>query len=219
PVDDFRVSNPPANEPLLEELARRLIDSDYDLRGLVRDICTSHAYQRQTAAPDTPVVDLRNHAQAGVRRLRAETLIDVIYQVTDAPEKFAGLPLGPRAVEIADGTTSTYFLTTFGRAPRETVDAHEVVREPSLSQALHLLNGATVSRKIEQGDVVGRMLEGGATPGSVVDALYERCLCRAPTDTERAAALDLVDEHTDVKALLEDLFWAILNSREFMFTN
>lgn len=220
PVDDFRISNPPSNEPLLNGLARRLVEARYDLKTLVRDICNSEAYQRSTLVNASNAGDDRNFSRALIRRMRAETLLDALCQVTEQPEKLRGLPLGARAVEIADGSTTNYFLTTFGRATRESVCSCEVVREPSLSQALHLLNGETVHAKIMQGNVAGRMLQSGLTPEQALDALTRRCFSRPPTEIEqKALATLLAEENADPKQALEDLFWAMLNSKEFLFNH
>jgi len=216
PVDDFRVSNPPSNGPLLDELADRLVEYNYDFKQLVRDITNSRAYQRETAANDTNGSDLRNAARAQVRRIRAETLLDMYCQVTEVPQKFAGLPLGARAVEIADGATSNYFLKTFGRSPRETVCACDVSLEPSLSQALHLLNGDVVHQKISAGGLIPRWTEEGLSPEEIIERIYIRSLSRAPSELELADLLMKIGEEPDVAAL-EDVFWAVLNSREFLF--
>ena len=216
PVDDFRVSNPPSNGPLLDELADRLVSYNYDFKQLVRDITNSRAYQRETVANDTNGADLRNAARAQVRRIRAETLLDLYCQVTEVPQKFAGLPLGARAVEIADGATSNYFLNTFGRSPRETVCACDVSLEPSLSQALHLLNGDVVHQKITSGGLISRWTEEGLSSREIIERIYVRSLSRAPSEGEFADLLAQIGEEPDVAAL-EDVFWAVLNSREFLF--
>ena len=88
-----------------------------------------------------------NFAHARIRRIHAENLLDCISQVTETKDKFAGLPLGARAAQIADGTTSTYFLTTFGRSHRQTVCSCDVKTDPTLSQALHLINGDTIEKR------------------------------------------------------------------------
>lgn len=219
PVDDVRISNPPSNPELLEALGKKLMEYDYDLRQLVRDICNSNAYQRSTVATESNATDTRNYARALPRRLPAEALLDCICQVTESPEKLPGLPLGSRAVEIADGNSSTYFLTTFGRATRETVCACEVKHEPTLSQALHLLNGATVHGKIEQGKVVERLLKEGMTPHEVVDEIYVRSLGRKPTQAEREKIEQVLGSGEAPVGELNDLFWAVLNSREFLFNH
>jgi len=221
PVDDFRISNPPSNPELLDALAARLVESGYNIKAVVRDICTSRAYQRATQTNSTNVDDTRNFSHALIRRVRAETLLDIVSQVTDVPSKFRGLPMGARAVEIADGSTSTYFLETFGRARRDSVCACEVVREPSLSQALHLLNGENVHGKIVEGNLVGRLIEAGRSNEEVVNVLFLRCLARDATNEETAAIVSVIetDEVELRKEILSDAFWAILNSNEFVFNH
>ena len=137
-VDDVRVSNPAVNPELLDALAGHFTEYNYDFKKLVRDICTSRTYQLSTQTNETNASDTVNFSHGSLRRMRAEVLLDTISQVTDTRNKFAGLPLGARAVQIANGNTSTYFLTAFGRAKRESVCACEVKMEPNLSQALHL---------------------------------------------------------------------------------
>jgi hypothetical protein len=217
--DDARVSNPPANGPLLDELARRLVASGWDFRGLVRDICSSRTYQRSCEPTESNRLDETNFARAAVRRQRAEVLLDVIAQVTATRHKFPGLPLGSRAVEVADGRTTTYFLTTFGRATRQDVCTCAVTMEPSLSQALHLLNGDVANERIRQGNVVGGMLDAGGKPEAIIDSLFVRCIGRLPTPEERTELCRTVEAAADKKLALEDIFWALLNSPEFLFNH
>src|SRR5207248_6566275 len=120
-----------------------------------------------------------------IRRIRAETFLDCISQVTETKNKFPGLPLGARAVQIADGGVSTYFLSTFGRATRETVCSCEVKLEPTLSQSLHLLNGDTTTQKIAAGDLIGRRLTEKKTPTEIIVELYLCCLSLKTTDKEK----------------------------------
>jgi hypothetical protein len=218
-VDDVRVSNPPVNGPLLETLGQRFTEYKYDFKRLVRDICTSRTYQMSTQTNDTNAQDERNFSHATLRRIRAEILLDVISQVTETKDKFAGLPLGARAVQIADGNTATYFLTTFGRATRETVCSCEVKMEPNLGQALHLINGENVHEKIKQGGVVAKMQADGKTPQQIVAELYLRCLSRKPTEEEATAINEQLAGAAEPRAALEDVFWALLNSREFVFNH
>lgn len=218
-VDDVRVSNPAVNEALLQALADHFVEYDYDFKKLVRDICTSRIYQLSTKANESNESDLTNFSHATLRRVRSEVLLDLITQTTSTKNKFAGLPLGARAVQIADGNTSTYFLTTFGRATRETVCSCEVKMEPNLSQALHLLNGDTLQSKVAQGGLVPSMLEAGRTPGEIITSLYIRVLTRRPTDEELASLVEMVESESDRKQALEDVFWALLNSREFVFNH
>ena len=146
-------------------------------------------------------------------------LLDCITQATQTKDKFAGLPLGARAVQIADGNTATYFLTTFGRASRETVCSCEVKMEPNLGQALHLMNGENVHAKVKEGGVVKRLLDEKKTPPQVVAELYLRSLSRRPTDDETKAIETQLAGAKDPRPPLEDVFWALLNSREFLFNH
>ena len=154
-----------------------------------------------------------------MRRVPAETLLDCLSQVTNTKDKFAGLPLGARATQIADGRTSTYFLNAFGRATRETVCACESTTDPSLSQSLHMLNGSTTNSKITQGKVVPELISAEKKPEEVIESLYLRALSRMPTDDERQRLLALANEGENMQQGLEDVFWAVLNSREFLFNH
>lgn len=219
PVDDVRVSNPATNPELFNTLGVKLAEYKFDFRQLVRDICNSKAYQRSATPNDSNKSDTRNYAYATVRRVPAEMLLDCIGQVTNTKEKFRGLPLGARAVQIADGGTSTYFLTTFGRAPRNTVCDCEASTDPSLSQALHLLNGSATNAKITQGKVVDELLKDNAPVDKALDRLYVRCLCRYPTEAERKELLASIEKAPSPKEGMEDVFWALLNSQEFVFNH
>lgn len=219
PVDDFRASNPPSNPELLDELAKRLVEYKFDTKRLVRDICNSATYQRSCTPNGENQADERNYSHATVRRVPAENLLDCISQATLTKEKFRGLPIGARAVQIADGATSNYFLTSFGRSARTTVCADEATTDPSLSQALHLINGNTTSGKIDQGGLLKQWKDAGMTNDAIVDRIYLRCLSRKPTDTERANLVKMVAESPSPDQGLHDVFWAILNSREFIFNH
>jgi len=218
-VDDVRVSNPPVNGELLDELGRRFTEYQYDFKKLVRDICVSRTYQLTTQANETNGKDSTNFSHASLRRVRAEILFDCVSQVTQTKNKFAGLPLGARAVQIANGNTSNYFLTTFGRAKRGSVCACEVKMEPNLSQALHLLNGDTVNNKVKQGGLIQARLKAGKSPAQIVEELYIRCLTRKPTEKESVSLAEILAEEKEKQPVLEDVFWSLLNSREFIFNH
>ena len=224
PVDDVRISNPASNPELLAALAGKFQgEYEYNFRQLVRDICNSATYQRTTQATPSNKDDLNNFAKARIRRQRAEVMLDTITQVTETKNKFQGLPLGSRAVQIADGGTTNYFLTTFGRATRETVCSCEVKMDPSLSQALHLLNGPTVTAKVEQGGLVKRLIAEGKTPEQIIEEIYVRSFTRKPTAEEVKQLMGQVASVGEDKAqrelVLIDVFWAVLNSKEFMFNH
>jgi len=218
-VDDVRVSNPASNQELLDELGKRFTDYKYDFKKLVRDICSSRTYQLSTQPNESNAGDTRNFARGNIRRIRAETMLDCISQVTETKNKFPGLPLGARAVQIADGSISTYFLSTFGRATRETVCSCEVKLEPTLSQSLHLLNGDATSQKIAAGGLIAKRLNEKKTSKEIIEELYVRCVSRKPTAKESAKLEELANQNPNKQQGLEDVFWALLNTREFMFNH
>lgn len=219
PVDDVRVSNPATNPQLLDALGKKFVEYNFDMKKLVRDICTSRTYQLSTQVNETNKDDNTNFSHARIRRLRAEVLLDTLAQSTDTQNKFRGLPIGSRAVQIADGNTSTYFLTTFGRATRKTVCSCEVKMEPNLSQALHLLNGESVHNRIQQGKLIHKMLEEKKSPEEIINSLYLRTLTRKPTDIEVSKLMAQVNAEKDKKAILQDIFWALLNTKEYLFNH
>jgi hypothetical protein len=219
PVDDVRISNPASNPELLDALSAKLIAYKYDFKKLVRDICTSRTYQLSTRPNQSNAQDERNFSKAAIRRIKAEVLLDCISQVTETPNKFPGLPKGARAVQIADGNTANYFLTTFGRASRTTVCSCEVKIDPNLSQALHLLNGATVEKKIGEGGVIKSLLKEKRTPEQIVENLYLRCMARPPTQEERGKLSGFLKDCTDPEPVLQDAFWSLLNAKEFVFNH
>jgi len=218
-VDDVRISNPASNQPLLDSLGLKFTEYKYDFRKLVRDICTSRTYQLSTIANPTNEGDTRNFAKASIRRIRAETMLDCISQVTETPNKFPGLPVGAKAVQIADGNVSNYFLTTFGRASRETVCSCEVKLEPTLSQSLHMLNGDATTQRIKAGNLIGRRLTEKKAPEAIIDEMYVRTICRKPSPKELAGLMAVVNGDPDKTRALEDVFWALLNTREFLFNH
>jgi hypothetical protein len=222
PVDDMRISNPASNPELLDALAAKFVSYNFDMKKLVRDICTSRTYQLSSKTNTTNATDDRNFSHSLIRRIRAEVLLDSISQVTATPNKFKGLPLGARAVQIADGNTSNFFLTTFGRASRATVCSCEVKLEPNLSQALHLLNGDNTNNRIQQGKVLGPLLEQKKSNEEIITHLFLSALCRPPTEGEMKTLVEeLKNTNTPAhrREVLNDIFWAILNSKEFIFNH
>lgn len=219
PVDDIRISNPPSNPALFDALGERFAATGFNLRSLVRDICNSNAYQRSCEPNASNRSDTRNFARSMPRRIPAESLLDCLSQATASLEKLPGLPLGAKAIEIADGGARNYFLTTFGRSTRESVCACGAVTEPTLSQALHLLNGDASQGKISRGKLVADWVKESKSNQEVIDQIYLRCLSRSPSEAERAQLLAVLPTEGDRTKPLEDIFWAVLNSREFLFNH
>lgn len=218
PVDDVRISNPASNPELLDALAQKVVEYKYDLRRIVRDICTSRSYQLTTRPNESNALDDRNFAKATIRRMRAEVMLDCISQVTETKDKYKGLPAGARAVEVADGKTTNYFLTTFGRSTRENICSREETG-PTLSQALHLLNGTTVEEKITQGGVIKKLMDAKKAPRELVTELFLRSFGRFPTDEELIHLEPNWGRSEEQPAVFHDVFWALLNAKEFMFNH
>jgi hypothetical protein len=219
PVDDVRVSNPASNPELYEALGAKFTSYNYDFKQLVRDICNSQTYQRASAANASNAEDTKNFSHSRIRRIPAENLLDCLSQVTGVQEKFQGLPLGARAVQIADGNASNYFLTSFGRSPRQTVCAAEATTEPTLSQALHMINGDTLTRQISQSGQLQKMLDAGQKPMQVLESVYIACLSRKPSPEETQKFEALLAAEPNPRTAVDDILWAVLNSREFLFNH
>jgi hypothetical protein len=194
PVDDVRISNPPSNKELLEAIGRKLAEYGFDKKKLIRDICNSRTYQLSAATNASNELDEAYFSHSYVRRLRAEVLLDTISRVTGTEDRFPQSPPGTRAVQIHSGNVSTYFLTTFGRAPRETPCSCEVSREANLSQALHLVNGDTITQKIAQSRLIPTMLAEKRSPEKIIEELYVRSIGRKPTADETEELVGIVNE-------------------------
>ena len=221
PVDDVRISNPPSNRELLEELGRHLASYGYDARRLIRDICTSRAYQLSAVPNATNRDDATQFSHAGLRRLRADVLLDTIDEVTATTTYFGNYPAGLRAIQLYEGArrSGNYFLNTFGLAARDSVNASETRLEPTLAQALHLINGDTVEGKLARSPVVPQLLKEKAPPDKIIETLYIRSLSRKPSPEERKKMETLIAGHANERKPYDDIFWALLNSTEFEFNH
>ncbi len=218
-VDDVRVSNPPSNPELLNALGKKLVEYEFDVRRLAQDILNSKTYQLETQSTAWNEWDDRNFSHARIRRLRAEVLLDCINQVTLGKDSLAGLPLGGRAIQVPDAQSNNYFLETFGRASRNTPCSCEVSTSPTLSQALHLMNGENTSGKIQSGGWISSLLADGREPLEIAESIYLACYSRKPLTEEREQMASRFERSEDVESDLSDLFWAVLNSNEFVFNH
>lgn len=218
PIDDIRATNPAVNEELLDALAKHLRDVKYDLVAFTKTILVSRLYQ---LAPAADAGDERNFSRSMPRTLPAEVLLDAVCQVTGVPEKFSGWPEGARAIQLWDNRMPSYFLQVFGRPVRATVCACERGADPSISQALHLMNAPEIQAKIRaRKGVAERLASSSLSPEAVVDELYLSCLARFPAARERAAMLRLFGEGNEARlGATEDALWAIINTREFVYNH
>jgi hypothetical protein len=227
PVDDIRVTNPPANEPLLDALAKHLVASRFVLHALVRDICNSRTYQLSSRPNETNTRDTRQFSRAYLRRLRADVLSDTIVAVTGVSKNFSGFPEGTRAIDYyprSSGATEgpnygDEFFKTFGRSSRGTICACETKSAPTISQTLHLSVGDTITPRLAAGGKLKALIDSKPSPEAVLEELFIRTLGRRPSEKETNDLRVLVGTEVKNPKVYEDIFWALLNSTEFLFNH
>ncbi len=218
PVDDMRDTNPPSNGPLLDELTALVVRSGFDQKAVIREIVNSRVYQLSAVPNPTNLRDQQNFSRATVRRLPAEVLLDAISDATGLPAKFEGAPSGVRAIELWDNRLPSYFLEVFGRPLRGSPCECERSQEPSMSQALHLMNSPVIHDQISsRRGRVARLVRAGIPPAAMVEELYLAMLCRLPSADERRTALALFDKAENRQTAGEDLLWTLMNSFAFIF--
>jgi hypothetical protein len=218
PIDDMRATNPPSNVPLMDALTREFQTSGYDLKRLIRTIMTSRLYQLDSQPTEQNYTDTKFYSYYRVKRLSAEALLDAVNEATSSPTKFSGLPLGTRAIELPDANYTDQFLVTFGKPKRASVCECERSSEENLSQALHTLNGDILATKIgnPQGRVATLMAR-KAPHNQIVNELYLAALCRPASAAEITASKKFLSESPSPQECYQDLLWALLNSKQFLF--
>ncbi len=219
-VDDIRLTNPASNDKLLVRLAEELVRNKYDLKSLMRTILQSETYQRSHAVLKENEADQRFYAHSYPRRLKAEALLDAISQVTAVPTTFKDQPAGTRAMQLPDASVASYFLDTFGRPDRILTCTCERSDEPTMTQVLHLTNGKTIQEKLEAKESrIAKFIEASTPDAEIIDTAYLSALSRFPNDSEKQRLLSLLTETpaAEKRQVIEDLFWSILTSKEFLF--
>lgn len=218
PVDDFRDSNPSANDELLEALAQDFVAHHFDVKHVLRAILNSRTYQLSAQTNDLNKDDAKYFSHAVTKLLTAEQLLDALCTVTEVPEKYAGLPAGTRATQLPDGEINHPFLKTFGQPARELACECERESDSNLAQALQLINGPTVNEKLRAPtNRLGRLLGQKLSEPELLNELYLATLSRLPGEGEVKAALDHVRRAADKRKAWEDVQWALINSKEFLF--
>ncbi|NBV21580.1 MAG: DUF1553 domain-containing protein [Proteobacteria bacterium] len=233
-VDDLRVTNPSSNEKLLSALAKYLADQRYDLKALMRTILQSETYQRGSESLPGNVTDTRYYSHYFTRRLMAEALLDAYSQVTGVPTEFRrdlrnanrGLgdryPANLRAFQLPDSNIANYFLKTFGRADRLQTCECERTEEPTMAQALHIANGDTLNQKLSaKENRIAQLMAAKKSNEEILDEAFLGSLSRLPSTNEKTRSLKLLADagEADRRAALEDLFWSLLSSKEFLFNH
>ncbi|HVP45395.1 MAG TPA: DUF1549 domain-containing protein [Bryobacteraceae bacterium] len=229
PVDDVRATNPASNEELFNALCKDFVEHGFHIKHLIATIMNSAAYQLSSEANATNTNDNKYYSKYIVKRLPAEVLLDAMSQVTGVPSKFSGYPAGMRALQLPDTRVKSEFLTSFGRPPRVLCDAAERSSAPSVAQALHVINGDTLNKKLMDLDGFPALaIKLGLSDSRILDHLFLSAYSRYPSDAEKQRMLRALNEArttagpVDVqrearRQALEDMMWALLTSKEFLF--
>ena len=224
PLDDMRATNPASNPELLNALAADFVKAKFDLKHLLRMIMRSHGYQLSPKITDGNRADVSNvlFARYTVKRLTAEQMADAILNpfATGTREKYAGLPLGVKAIQLPDPEVRSYLMDVFGRPSRQIVCECERTTKPNIAQALHTLNGDFLNKKIADpnGRVAG-LLKAKKSLNEIAEELYLVTLSRPPREEELAKVKDYAAAAPTPAEAAQDLLWVLLNSREFLFNH
>jgi hypothetical protein len=231
PVDDVRATNPASNEELFAAVTADFVKNGFDIKRLIRTIMNSGAYQLSSDANATNQNDEKYYSKYNVKRLPAEVILDAMSQVTGVPTAFNGYPAGTRALQLPDSTVASQFLNVFGRPARVICDVSERSSDPSIGQALHVINGDTLNQKLSALDgSVALFQKVGLSDSRIVEHMFLSAYGRFPGDEERRSMMELLQKSRTATGSsevqkearrqgLEDLFWAMLTSKEFLFNH
>ncbi len=222
PEDDMRVTNPASNPELLEALAKDFVEHKFDLKHLVRSITNSNTYQLSANPNEWNQDDKQNFSRYYPQRLNAEVLLDSIDQVTGTQSNFSGVPSGTRAVQLPDNAFNSYFLTVFGRPESSSACECERSGEANLAQSLHLLNSSEIQGKLTSGSGRASKFAGDKVREhqAKIRELYLLAFAREPIAEELGIALAHIEKHKDnSKVAYEDIVWALINTKEFLFNH
>ena len=225
PLDDMRVTNPPSNPELLEGLAQTLVDNKYSLKSLVKTICKSRTYQLSAQPNDFNATDRQSFARYYPKRLQAEVLFDAVCKLTDSSSAFPGLPTDKfapsRAIMLPDESFASYFLDVTGRPQRISACECERVNEASLAMTLHLLNSQEVQDKLARvGGRADQLVKDPRPDREKVTELFLLAVGSKPSKDKLDLALEHIEKHRStktMKAAYENIIWALLNSKGFLF--
>ena len=229
PVDDLRATNPATNDELPDELVKDFTAHNFDINYMIRTIMQSATYQTSSQPLKENAGDDKYGSHYLIKRLPAEVLLDAYSEVTKEPEKFAGYPAGTRALQLPDTAVKSYFLDAFGRPARQQTRESERTSVPTITQALHIINGDTLNNKLRASDnSIGALIKRGLPDEQIVNDLYFASFSRYPNQTERAALVKALHSAEQQKVsgvdnprrdALNDMMWAMLTSEAFMFNH
>ena len=222
PEDDMRETNPPSNPELLAALSKHFVETNFDLKELIRTICRSKTYQLSSLPNEFNVRDKQNFSRFYPRRMSAEVLYDAFHQVTSTTQGYNGLPAGTRAVQLPDSSIGPYFLKVFGQPAGDTACECERSDEANLAQSLHLLNSSEVQNKVAHASGRAAVLNKtkDVSNEEKIRELYRWVYSRHPDADELKIALAHLKRHEkDPKVAWEDITWALINTKEFLFNH
>ena len=231
PEDDLRATNPASNEKLFSALVDDFVEHGHDVKHLIRTIMNSGVYQLSSTPNAANQHDNKYYSKYIVKRLPAEVILDAMSRVTGVPSRFKGYPAGMRATELPDVQVESRFLESFGRPPRLVCDTAERSSDPSIAQALHVINGDTLNGKLRSNQSnIGAFLQLGLSDARILDHIFLSAFSRHPTDSERESILGKMRDArveagpeeaklTARREVLEDLMWALLTKKEFLFNH
>lgn len=222
PEDDMRETNPPSNPELLNKLAAGFIESGFNLKWLVKTITSSSTYQLSSLPNDYNLKDKQNFSRYYPKRLTAEVLYDGFHRVTNTSQNFGSLPPGTKAVQLPDPAIGPYFLKVFGQPQADTACECERSQEANLAQSLHLLNSSEVQDKIANasGRATAMANDKARSHDDKVKELYRWVYSREPNADELKIALAHIAKHeANPKIAFEDILWALINTKEFLFNH
>jgi len=223
PIDDMRVTNPPSNPELLDALAKNLIDNKFSLKTLVKTICKSRTYQLSSTPNEFNKTDKQSYARYYPKRLQAEVVFDAVCAVTESPSDFPGLPKDRhapnRAIQLPDESFQSYFLDVFGRPQRISACECERVNEASLAMILHLLNSEEVQGKLARvGARAERMANDPRPDEEKITELFLLTQAKKPSEEQMKLALENIEKNgKKKKEAYENILWALINSKAFLF--
>jgi hypothetical protein len=218
PVDDFRESNPSANDELLDALAQDFVEHKFDVKHLIRTIMNSRTYQLSAQTNEFNKDDNKYFSHAVTKLHTAEQLFDALCYATGVPEKFAGMPVGTRAVQLPDGEFNHPFLKTFNQPARELACECEREGDSNLAQALQLINGMAVNDRLRNpNNRIGKLIAAKKNDKEILSELFLVTLSRRPGEAEESALLGHVSAAVNRRLAWEDVHWALINSKEFLF--
>lgn len=217
PVDDMRATTPPSVEGLLEALAADFVQSGFDTKHVIRRIFNSRTYQLSAEPNETNQLDDRFFSRFYPRPMMAQVLLDVLNDVTETGEKYGRYPMGTRSVALPLPVSSR-FLSLYGRSDREFLGDLDPKLEPTLTQALHMINSGYIHKKLRSSSgVLTRLIKEKSDNRELISELYLSTLSRFPTDDELETAEAYIVESPKRRGGSEDLLWALISSRAFIF--